>query len=258
MANDNNEHELNEFQLRNINILTHLLAHNAINDDIVEDLRKSELDYFSLIDKYNLLQQKVNIDEKTNLLKFKTNYLTDIIKTASRIYYGSNANKYYISMIRFDIDDFSMFNNKYGHDVGDAVLIEIANSIRNNSRPTDYVIRFGGEELDVILPGTPIEGARTYLNKVFNKIRELEIEHSGDILKVTVSAGASEFEYIFSEKKRINAEEIINSYKELQNEADNALYESKYLGKNQFCFYSKDKKDEYVKIREKYALHKNK
>ena len=102
-----NEKELNEFQLRNIQILTHMLSHDAISDEIVEFLRKSELDYFSLIDKYNILEQKVNIDEKTNLLKYKNDYLTNIIKTASRIYFGTDFSNYNISLIRFDIDDFS-------------------------------------------------------------------------------------------------------------------------------------------------------
>ena len=66
--------------------MTHLLESDAITDEVVEYLRKSELDYFSLIDKYKLLEEKVNIDEKTNLLKYKNDYLTNIIKTASRVF----------------------------------------------------------------------------------------------------------------------------------------------------------------------------
>ena len=82
---DQEEQLLDDFQLRHIQILTHLMAHDAIDDEIVENLRKSELDYFALLNKYHLLEQKVNIDEKTNLLKYKNDYLTEIIKTASLI-----------------------------------------------------------------------------------------------------------------------------------------------------------------------------
>jgi len=245
--------ELNEFQLRNIKLLTHLLTKDAIDDEIVEELRLSELDYFSLLDKYKLLEKKVNIDEKTNLLKFKKNYLTDIIKTASRVYFGTEKFKYFISFVRFDIDDFSQFNNKYGHHVGDEVLVMIATIIRENSRPTDYAIRFGGEEFDVILPGTTIENATLFLDKIFKKIRDTKIKYKDEILSVTVSAGLSVTQYPFSDGRFINDGEIEKKFAQLQNEADNALYEAKYLGKDQYCLFSVDKIDEYPKIRKLYV-----
>jgi diguanylate cyclase (GGDEF)-like protein len=247
------EKELDEYQIRNIKILTHLLSHDAVSDDIVEDLRLSELDYFSLMDKYKLLEQKINVDEKTSLLKFKNDYLTSIIKTASRIYYGVDQKKYYISFVRFDIDDFSRFNNEYGHDVGDKVLVNIANIIRDSSRPTDYAIRFGGEEFDVILPSTNTDGAVIYVKKVLEKIRKLKVSHNGSKLKITVSAGISNFVYVFVGKKLISDSDIENKYCELQSCADNALYEAKYNGKDRYSVYSEDKRDEYARVRKLYV-----
>lgn len=251
----NNNHkdiDLNEFQLRNIDILTHLYMHNAVDDEVVEKLRKSELDYFTLLDKYKLLEQKVNVDEKTNLLKFKKGYLTDIIKTASRVYFGSDMSIFHIGFVRFDIDDFSVFNNKYGHEAGDEVLITIAKIIQENSRPTDYAIRFGGEEFDVILPSTSINGASTFLDKIYNVINKTSIDYNGTKLQVTISAGVSGTDYTFKDKK-IDETNIESLFKKLQNEADNALYEAKYLGKNQYCIYSEEKKQEYLKIRKIYS-----
>jgi diguanylate cyclase (GGDEF)-like protein len=250
------DRELSEFQLRNIKILTHLLKHDAVSDDIIDCLHQSELDYFSLIDKYDILQQKVNIDEKTNLLKFKKDYLTQIIKTASRIYYGMNAFQYHITLARFDIDDFSIFNNRYGHDLGDEVLVRIADLLHTSSRPTDYAIRFGGEEFDVILPSTDIEGARLYMEKIYEKVRNLRIFHQGKTLKVTLSAGLSSFLYRFDKKKIIQDSEIQDYFKTLQSEADNALYEAKYLGKDRYCIYSKEREEEYRKIRKQYTQKK--
>ncbi len=245
--------ELNKFQIRNIEILTHLLRHEAVSDEIVESIRQSELDYFSLINKNKILERSINIDGKTGLLKYSSTYLTNIIKTASRIFFHANIIEYHISFIRFDIDDFSNFNNKYGHDFGDDVLVGIANTLKENSRPTDYVIRFGGEEFDVILPSTKIEGTLVYINNIFDLIRNLNLKYNNKEKKITVSAGISSLVYTFSNTKITDEQEIELLYKDLQRKADNALYEAKYLGKDQYCVYSDEKKDEYQKIRKLYV-----
>ncbi|MFC1671178.1 GGDEF domain-containing protein [Spirochaetota bacterium] len=245
--------ELDEFQIRNIKILTHLLEHNAVSDDIVDNLHKSELDYYSVMYKYNLLEKNANIDEKTNLLRFNNNYLTNIIKTASRIYHGLKDHKYNISLVRLDIDDFSKFNNEHGHDVGDKVLIHIADILRNTSRPTDFVIRYGGEEFDLLLPSTDIAQAEIILKKIFNKINNSHVECEGKKLKVTLSAGASLYVFKLEGNKIVNNKTIQKEFKNLQAQADNALYEAKFLGKNRYCFYDDSKKDEYEKIRDQYS-----
>jgi diguanylate cyclase (GGDEF)-like protein len=253
MNEQNQNRELNDFQLRNIRILTHLLTHNAIDDDIVEYLRKSELDYFSLIDKYEILEHKINVDDKTSLLKYKNDYLTNILKTASRIYFGTGDVSYSISLVRFDIDNFSVFNNKYGHDLGDKVLKKIADIIRTKSRPTDYAIRFGGEEFDVLLPATDLEGTRIFLENIFREIRRTEIDFKDEKLKVTVSAGVSTLKYSFSNDKLINDDETENYFMVLQNEADDALYEAKNSGKDRYCIYDRSKSEEYALIRDSYC-----
>lgn len=251
--NKNKEQLLDDFQIRNIKLLTHLMIHDAVDDEVVENIRKSELDYFALLGKYKLLEEKINVDEKTNLLKYKNDYLTKIIKTASRIYFGAETSTYEICFIRFDIDDFSLFNNKYGHETGDQVLVAIADIIRGNSRPTDYAIRFGGEEFDVILPATTIDGARTFIDKIFQNINETEIDFNGEKLKVTVSAGISHLSYIFKGSKDIQDTIIEGYFKDLQCEADDALYEAKLLGKNRYCIYDSTRQNEYHDIRSEYS-----
>ncbi len=251
-----NTPDLSPFQLRNIELLTYLYQHDAVSDEVVELLRLSELDYFSLIEKYKILEQKINLDEKTNILKFKKDYLTNIIKTASRIYHGIQDTTYPISLIRFDIDDFSIFNNKYGHALGDEVLIEFASILKKNGRPTDYIIRFGGEEFDVLLPSTPLDGAEVYINKIYDKTRNLRIKHNNEMLKITVSAGITGMNYTFSDSKIIIDSEVDDQFKQLQNEADDALYEAKNKGKDRYCIYSASKKESYSKIREEYTNSK--
>lgn len=105
----------------------------------------------------------------------------------------------------------------------------------------------------MILPSTDLKGATTYCAKIFEKIRKISFECTGEKLKVTVSAGLSFINYNFTEKKYLEPDAVDKLFQKLQNEADNALYETKYLGKNKFCQYSPDKKDEYLKIRKLYV-----
>ena len=100
MGEQNLNRELNAFQLRNINIMSVLLEIGAVDDRIIDHLREIELDYFSLEDKYKVLEQKINIDEKTSLLKYQKGYMTNILKTASRFYQGMKDKNYNISFVR--------------------------------------------------------------------------------------------------------------------------------------------------------------
>jgi diguanylate cyclase (GGDEF)-like protein len=243
--------ELGSFDLNIINIMTHLYRSGAVEDEVMETLRKLNFEYHTLLDKNNILEEKVNIDWKTNLLKYRDDYLTMIIKSASRILDIIPNDKYMISYIRFDIDNFSKLNNRFGHDKGDIVLVDLANILRSNSRPTDYIIRFGGEEFDVMLPSTDLKGAVTYLDKIFGHFKSLTYNFENANVVVTVSAGMAVLAMDFSKLKRINTDSIKDEYFKIQKAADDALYDAKYSGKNQYKIYN-DKID-YKEIRANYA-----
>ncbi|MBN2158347.1 MAG: GGDEF domain-containing protein [Spirochaetes bacterium] len=248
---DRTERELGLFDLHVINIMTHLYKSGAVEDDVMETLRKLNFEYHSLLDKNNILEEKVNIDWKTNLLKYRDDYLTMIIKSASRILDMIPNDKYTISYIRFDIDNFSKLNNRFGHDKGDIVLIDLASILKTYSRPTDYIIRFGGEEFDVILPSTDLKGAVTYLDKIYKNLRALKYNFDNMDVRVTVSAGVAIFAMEFNRLKRINTDAIKQEYLKLQKAADDALYDAKYSGKNQYKIFND--KVQYKDIRSKYA-----
>jgi diguanylate cyclase len=248
---DDGNRELGAFDLNIINIMTHLYKSGAVEDDVMETLRKLNFEYHSLLDKNGILEEKINIDWKTNLLKYRDDYLTMIIKSASRILDIIPNEKYTISYIRFDIDNFSKLNNRFGHDKGDIVLIDLATILKNLSRPTDYIIRFGGEEFDVILPSTDLKGAVTYLDKIFKNLRTLKYNFDNTDVRVTVSAGVAIFCMEFTRLKRINTDMIKQEYFRLQKTADDALYDAKFSGKNQYKIYN-DKID-YKEIRAKYT-----
>jgi two-component system, cell cycle response regulator len=252
-AEKKTKRELTDFQIRDIRLLAIFLEHDAYNEEALEILRDNEVEYLSLLEKIKTLEQKVNLDEKTNLLKFRPDYLSNIIKTVSRVYDGLKDRKFEISLVRFDIDDFSKFNNQYGHETGDRVLVAIANLLKECSRPTDYVIRFGGEEFDVILPATNLDGTMVYVKKIMKRLRTIHVPVHNKKLRVTMSAGISTYQHSFSRDKYVDEPNLRKAYALLQDSADNALYEAKYNGKDQFATYAAGKKTEYAKIRKLYV-----
>ena len=258
MAENNGEKKqefFSVFDIHCVNIMSELLRQEASTetiDEVIDQLRFLKLEHYSLTEKNRILEKQINIDQKTGLLKYNDHYLETIVKVASRALDGKDDKKFQISYIRLDIDDFSSFNNKYGHDIGDKVLNLVAKSIKNVSRPTDYCIRFGGEEFDIMLPATNREGSQVYLKKLFKSIREIKVPFEKEILGVTVSAGASIFSIELKDLCKNLGNLLITQYKNLQREADNALYEAKLLGKDQFAYYEEEKKNKYIDIRKQY------
>jgi diguanylate cyclase (GGDEF)-like protein len=121
------------------------------------------------------------------------------------------------SVLILDVDHFKQVNDKFGHLVGDAVLIDIAKLIQATVRQTDLAARFGGEEFLVLLPDT-IESAI----QVAEKIRlAIENQTFPDVGRVTVSIGVSA------------ARRADDSRDEVVHRADMALYEAKRAGRNQ-------------------------
>jgi diguanylate cyclase (GGDEF)-like protein len=215
-------------------------------------LSSLNLDYHVLLYQSQELKEKINIDTKTNLLKYRDDYLTNILKTASRVFDELYNKNYNLVLIRFDIDDFSAINTRFGHNTGDRILIDIAGILKEYSRPTDYVIRYGGEEFDVILPSTDLEGAHRYLKKIYKKVHSaLEYLIDDTLLNVTVSAGVAPYSIPLKNIKHFENDNIRNQYLILQKQADDALYDAKASGKNQYRIHS-DMND-YRALRIKYS-----
>lgn len=129
-----------------------------------------------------------------------------------------------LSMLAIDIDHFKAYNDLYGHPVGDDCLNQVAQAIAIQvTRSSDVVARTGGEEFNIILPNTNLEGAHIVAKKVLESIRSLEIEHNGsdagDI--VTVSVGVSSVIPVSSFSTR-----------GLMLATDQALYQAKGEGRN--------------------------
>jgi diguanylate cyclase (GGDEF)-like protein len=94
------------------------------------------------------------------------------------------------SLALFDVDHFKKYNDRYGHVAGDEALRRVAQQIAATARVADHVYRYGGEELIVVFPETPLERARMAAERMVEGVRQLEIPHEESPAgHVTVSAG---------------------------------------------------------------------
>ena len=89
-----------------------------------------------------------------------------------------------ISVILIDVDDFKAINDVYGHKKGDEVLKKVASVIRSSVRGSDAVVRFGGDEILVVLPEADEEGAKAVLRRIRKNLRK-----SSKDFPLTISAG---------------------------------------------------------------------
>jgi diguanylate cyclase (GGDEF)-like protein len=85
-----------------------------------------------------------------------------------------------MSLLLLDVDRFKAYNDTYGHTAGDDCLRSIADCLRAAAgRPKDRAARYGGEEMVLVLPNTPEEGAVALAHALRNRIRALKIAHTG-------------------------------------------------------------------------------
>ena len=131
------------------------------------------------------------------------------------------------SLILFDIDHFKKFNDTYGHQQGDVVLIEVAKLTKQTVRETvDIPARYGGEEFAIILPETDAKGAHLVAERLRKTVEAYDFPGQEKALKVTISLGVATFPDHASVKSV------------LIKKADMALYECKGRGRNCSFIYN--------------------
>ncbi|MCH2114026.1 MAG: diguanylate cyclase [Pirellulales bacterium] len=133
-----------------------------------------------------------------------------------------------LALVLVDIDCFKSFNDRYGHQAGDAVLRAVAESLQESVRDVDLVARYGGEEFAIILPNTGIEIAREIAERVRSFVESSRFSYNGLKLQLTVSAGLAEL---------TSGEEL----SDFVQRTDAALYFSKESGRN--CVHYHDGTD---------------
>jgi len=187
-------------------------------------------------DKFGILTQQFLIGLRRALLYQKVQGLTitdELTQVYCRRYFlerfseelkRSKKNKLSLSFLMIDIDNFKQFNDRYGHLVGDGILRQVSKIISDIVRQIDFIGRYGGEELSIVLAETDKEQANFAAERIRQAIEQAVIKVYDEELKVTVSIGVSNFS--------ANMQHV----SELIENADQALYLAKETGKNRVCF----------------------
>lgn len=169
------------------------------------------------------LRQQSMRDPLTQL--FNRRYLQE---TLEREISRARRNKQEMCCLVIDIDHFKKFNDTYGHDGGDALLVNFAKLLSQNVRNEDIVCRYGGEEFVVILPGTNAEGGMARANILRTLASEMTVViDKKTVANITFSAGMSVFP-----QHGDTMEDLITL-------ADSALYKAKNQGRNQVVLFNK-------------------
>ncbi len=184
-----------------------ILNLNFISQDITDKKRIEELSI---------------TDGLTNI--YNRRYFNDIFP---KIIDGSKRENSLLAFFVLDIDNFKLYNDTYGHQMGDKALIKVASTIKESlHRGDDYCFRLGGEEFGVIFKAKTKDGAEIYANQIRKNIANLKIEHTKncDYNVITVSIGL-----VCKRAKDIKNESFIFK------EADDLLYLAKQNGRNMVC-----------------------
>jgi|GEM_PF-769990 len=200
-----------------------LLSHPELVDDSAKR-RLGEL-FKTMQRQFKSLKGEIYNDALTKLRnrRFRDEFVKDMLQRKKEF-----------SILAIDIDHFKDFNDTYGHDVGDKVLKDVADSIKENIKITDVAARWGGEEIMVIFPRTELEGAF----KASERIRE-SIEHhkmtdfnGNPVRQITISGGVVHV----SEKAIESLKMTKNTPAEMMDRvfkfADELLYKAKHEGRN--------------------------
>jgi len=127
-----------------------------------------------------------------------------------------------LSISMLDFDYFKRVNDTYGHSVGDDVLRFIALRLRDQVRSPDIVGRYGGEEFLVLLPKSTIKAASEQAERLCKQVRSAPIVSGEHFIHMTISIGIAQY--------RIHQE----NWKQLLDRADQALYQAKMNGRDQW------------------------
>lgn len=133
-----------------------------------------------------------------------------------------------LSLLLLDIDHFKKVNDAYGHQAGDAALVDIASVLGSSVRKTDTAARVGGEEFAVLLEGAAAEDARALAECILDRVRSHAVPlPGGGPLRLTCSIG------LFSADRPIDL-----SAAEAYRRADQSLYRAKSAGRDRLCRFS--------------------
>ena len=132
-----------------------------------------------------------------------------------------------ITVLLADVDHFKSINDRYGHRVGDEVLINIAHQLRSTLRAADFAVRWGGEEFLMVLPGCAAEEGLQIAEKLRLAVEESTPCPNTPSIRISICVGVAQFDGTESTDQTVNR-------------ADAALYAAKAAGRNRVCLAGAD------------------
>ncbi len=134
-----------------------------------------------------------------------------------------------LACLMLDIDHFKRINDRYGHETGDHVLRQLAGVVQRVCRRSDVPFRYGGEEFCIVCPGTPLQDALQFGERILEAVRQERFGGNDRRLGVTVSIGAAE------QAPETSAEMLLAR-------ADTALYAAKAAGRDRVVAYAPERR----------------
>ncbi len=204
--------------------ITALFLKHGANDYVKKPFSKEEFscrinNSIEALENIQMITNYANRDFLTGLLN-RRHFFTELHEYIDNI--SESAEQFAIGMI--DIDHFKKVNDTYGHDVGDKIIVSLANILKSSTSPYDIVARFGGEEFCVVLKNINSYSAQEIFDRIKDDVEKFSYQLKENIsIKFTISIGA----VLFNEEESV--EENIN-------EADMMLYKAKNNGRNQVVF----------------------
>ncbi len=186
----------------------------------------------------NDLEFAAKYDSMTKLLNRVTFY-----DSAQIIWDRSIKNKFPLSVIMLDCDFFKRVNDIHGHLAGDSVLREMAATIKNFTRTSDLVCRYGGEEFCVLLPGCNEKTAWNWAERIRKQFEKFPVKHDSLEIAITVSFGVAE-----------RMEDTVQ-FDHMIERADQALLFAKESGRNRAICFSETLAEDSDKFQELRAVH---
>ncbi len=144
-----------------------------------------------------------------------------------------------IACVMCDIDHFKKVNDTYGHAAGDDVLKQFAEILKNEAREIDRVGRYGGEEFLLLLPGTVLDSAVTFAERLRQRVDDHTFSFEGGTLQRTMSCGVAAWPH-----PRIAGRE------EMLKAADDALYVAKETGRNRVVRFDSTEFNEHTEAKD--------
>ncbi len=173
--------------------------------------RTKEIELLSKIDPLTQLWNRRHLEEALEME----------FKRAKRFNYD-------LSILMIDLDYFKQINDTYGHLAGDEVLKQVSQKLKDSQRETDFIGRFGGEEIVIILPATDLQTALKIADGIIENIATEPIIFESKTIHITASIGVSSLRKEHHDYLMIFAE------------SDEALYKAKKLGRNRVEVYTND------------------